>query len=370
MQGQRGWVWGGLGLLCVPLAGCSLNASGVGTSAAASIGGPDDDGGTTSGGTDGDAPGAPDSTSDVADAGGTFGVDTTGADGSSTGEPPPATGDGEPLLALSDGPTFDFGAIDVGNQLVHSFTLTNNGDALATGIDGASLADPFAFTGAFPGAAGTCGSSLPAGDGCTIEVRFTPGQIGPHAGTLSIVSDGPSVDREMMGGGAGRSDNLIANPGGESTGSPPPSWTNAGAGNWMAGNWGAGFPTPTGNNYLTATDGPNDQDYVLRQDVSLEAWAALSDLGVLRLSFQGEARSLQDDNDSHRIRVRYRDAGGAVLDTWDTSWQGTGTWTLRSDERIAPAGTRSVRVDLMCRKTFGAYCDGYFDELELRASYP
>ena len=33
-------------------------------------------------------------------------------------------------------------------------------------------------------------------------------------------------------------------------------------------------------------------------------------------------------------------------------------------------GTRTVQVELNCRKPSGPYCHAYFDGLELRASYP
>ncbi|MCX4245596.1 choice-of-anchor D domain-containing protein [Paraliomyxa miuraensis] len=365
MWGRGTWAWG-LGLL-IPLVGCSPNTGGVGTSTAASIGDGDEgtDGPSTSDAQDGPHDtgngegGATSHATEVDDG-------VTGADSSPTsGQPATTTHDGGPLLVIAEGPSFDYGNVVAGTQTTHVFTVSNEGDAEATGIASMTTMAPFSMVG------GTCGASLTPSTSCTVEVQFAPSDWGPYAATLSVAHDDGEASCDLAGGASGQSDNLISNPAGENTGTPPPSWSDVGAGNWTAGNPWPGQPNPfLGMGHLAAYDGPSNEDYVLRQDIDVSAWAQALDQGVLRFSFQGRGRSYLFNNDSHRIRIRYRDAGGTDLDTWDTGWQGAGSWQVYDDDRTAPSGTRSVRVDLLCRKTNGDYCDAYYDELDLRASYP
>lgn len=363
MRGRGTWAWG-LGLL-VAAVGCMPNTGGVGASSAASLG---DDGSE-----DGDPP----STSAEAGSAGTSNgeggatsqvttVDDgpmTGADATS-GDPATTSAGGAALLVLSDVPQFDYGNVAPGNQTAHTFTLTNEGDAEATGISSMSMAAPFNVTG------GTCSASLTTNTSCTIDVSFAPADLGPYSGGLSVTHDDGEVSCDLLGSATGQSGNLILNPGGEAFGNPPQSWSNVGSGAWVAGPAEAGSPAVwAGSGYLAASAGPDSQAYVLRQDVSVSQWSSLIDQGLLRLSFQGEARSQDFENDFHRIRIQYRD-GGNVLDTWDTDWQGASTVQLYTVDRIPPAGTRTVRVDLFCVKYWGTVCDAFYDQLDLRASYP
>jgi hypothetical protein len=348
---------------------------GVGTTAANTLGLPDDTGESTTTSAEGDTVGVTDDadgTTLAPETGDPSGPldDTTGPpDGSTTGEPPPTTSGGEPLLTISDGPTYDFGNVPTGGQASHSFLVTNTGDGEATGLSGAVPA-PFGFPGGFPGSGGDCGGSLGAGQSCMVEVAFTPTQLGVHAGTLAVSHDaGPDATRDVAGGGAGESDNLLGNPGGESGGTPPPSWT-AVTGTWIAGVLLAETLPYAGVGYLYADAGPNNTDYVLRQDVDVSQWATTLDQGVLHVSFSGRARAYWGGDDEHRIRVHYRDAGGATLQTWTTNYLSEASWQQYADARTAPSGTRTVRVELNCRKNSGPYCHAYFDALDLRASYP
>lgn len=376
MGARRGRTWGWVGVAL--LSACTPNAGGLlGMSSAASLGdggGDDDDGATAGTSTSGDAGPGGNGEGDGESGGSAATFDPSDDEGVDTGDTGPSvtTSPGGASLIIAEGATFDFGATPVGGQSIHSFTVINDGDEEATGLLGMPLSGAFDFTGPFPGLQGTCGATLGVGASCEVEVRFGPGVLGLHAATLAIGHDAaPDATCELSGGGAGQSENLIVNPGGEMFGSaPPPGWMNVGAGNWMAGAWTSPYPAPIGSGYLTGLGGPDNQDFILRQDVSVATWADAIDQGVISVSFQGQARSYLPDNDSHRIRVEYRAAGGMVLDAWDTDWLGVASWQLRSDARLAPVGTRTVRVDLMCRKTAFQYCDAYFDELVLRAAYP
>ncbi|HEY3449447.1 MAG TPA: choice-of-anchor D domain-containing protein [Myxococcales bacterium] len=91
------------------------------------------------------------------------------------------------VLALSDGPTYDFGDKAAGTILDHSFTLTNSGGLVATALAPAALAVPFSFKGgSYPGTGGTCATSLDPAGSCTVVVTFTAQVFGDHTGTLSI----------------------------------------------------------------------------------------------------------------------------------------------------------------------------------------
>jgi hypothetical protein len=370
---RKGWRW------LVPLVGaCQPNPGGLGSSSANTLGdGPVDTGDApTSGAAEGSTGGNGDGLDDgvPTDSGGDPGGppdDTAGpGDTAATTDDPPTTEGDPPTLSISDGPTYDFGNIDVGGQASHLFTVTNEGDAEATGLGG-TVMPPFALPGGFPGA-GTCGASLASNTSCTVEVTFTPPSLGPHTGGLAVHYDaGPDALRDVVGGGAGQSDNLLMNPGGESTGNPPPQWSELGTGNWMAGNPWPGEPDPfVGAAHLAAYNGNNGQNFTLFQDVGVGDWSAAIDLGALRFAFEGHACSFASNDDDYRIRVIYRDAGGTALDTWTAGWVSTNTWQLYTDARLAPINTRAVRVELACDKSGGDYCDAFFDELELRAVYP
>jgi hypothetical protein len=365
-RASRGWWWS-----AALLGACQPFSGGVGTGGANTLGVPDDDESTDTMSMDeaGTTTGAAES---GADPSGPADVTTAGPadDSTTTDEPPPATtGMGQALLTISDGPQYDFGDVPTGGQASHVFTVTNDGDGDATGLGGL-LAAPFDFPGGFPGSMGTCGAGLGAGEGCTVEVTFSPSQIGLQGGTLTIGHDGgPDALRDLEGGGAGQTENLLTNPGGESFGEPPPGWSQT------LGMWGAGYfdgegTTAAGSGYLYADTGGNNVDFALRQDVDASAFAGTSDAGALRFSFSGQARALADGNDEHRIRVHYRDAGGNALATWTSNYASLAAWQAYGDMRLAPVGTRTVQVELNCRKASGEWCNAYFDVLDLRASYP
>jgi hypothetical protein len=102
------------------------------------------------------------------------------------------TGTTKAFLVISDGATYDFGTRALGASASHAFTVTNTGAATAGSISAAALAAPFAFAGAggaFPGATGTCMTTLAAGASCTVNVTFAPTTVGPAAGTLHIDYD-------------------------------------------------------------------------------------------------------------------------------------------------------------------------------------
>lgn len=80
------------------------------------------------------------------------------------------------VLAISDGPTYDYAKKAFGSVTSKTFTITNSGAIGATAItDGAGLAAPYDWKGGtFPGTGGTCIATLAAAATCTVIVDFSP----------------------------------------------------------------------------------------------------------------------------------------------------------------------------------------------------
>ncbi len=373
-------------VVSVGLAACQPNLGGGGTgSATANTVGADSGDSSATGATSGmtsadtgvgDASGGSDATTTSVDTTGPTGPDessTNPGDDSSTG--PLATDGGEaPMLVIAEAPLHDFGDVALGDDDTVLLMVSNEGTGAATGMAGQALTAPFGYVGgSYPGVGGDCGDTLDPAASCTIEVEFSPAELGPYTDTLAVTYDGAAMDAtcDLIGGGAGDSGNLLLNPGGENTGYPPPDWQIVGGGDWWAG---VIFDDPAphaGSSYLLADTGPDSPSvFTLRQDVDVSAWADLIDAGLLSFSFEGWARTYFNDNDYFRFRIRFRDDAGMVIEVWNTDWQTSDVWELHDDMRTMPAGTRSLRVDLGCEKFGGTYCNAYFDAMDLRVSYP
>ncbi len=99
------------------------------------------------------------------------------------------TGTGATLasLSLSDGPTYDFGTLEISSIDEHHFLLSNTSSALASSLSGIALSAPFDFKGGtYPGTGGTCGSNLAASASCTIVVTASPASSGSFSDSLQI----------------------------------------------------------------------------------------------------------------------------------------------------------------------------------------
>jgi len=92
-------------------------------------------------------------------------------------------------LAFSEGATYAFGANAVSTTVNRVLTVTNEGevDATAVALTTPALASPFFYLGGtYPGTGGTCGTTLVAGDSCTIVIRYTPPAIASHSSSISL----------------------------------------------------------------------------------------------------------------------------------------------------------------------------------------
>jgi hypothetical protein len=149
-------------------------------------------------------------------------------------------------------------------------------------------------------------------------------------------------------------------------GAPPPAWTVVDGDDWSAG--GAGIAPHSGSAHFNPGT-PGVLQAELEQLVDLSAFATYVDTGTTQLDFIGYGASLGDGNDDYRIELFVLDANGDSLVEFDTDWRTHTGWEPAEYGAMAPVGTRAVRVRLRCRYSGGARCDGYFDDLDLTATY-
>jgi hypothetical protein len=273
------------------------------------------------------------------------------------------------VLVFVESPAYDFTLVPLGMSLAHVVTLHNNGGSTATGIT-AAIASPFAFQGgAWPGAGGTCIDTLAPDGFCQIELAFAPATLGPVGGSIVVdYANGEGAAQVVLsltGTGSGMTANLLQNGDAETSGNPPPQWSEANGSGWTTT---TGYQR-NGARSITPGESPNGE-VVLYQPVDVSAWAELVDMGALQIAFGGWSRTYATGNDANFFRVDFVNAEGAALDTFQGSPHTSTTWTQSADSRAAPAGTRAVVVRLHCTKASGTYCDGYFDDMSVVASYP
>lgn len=113
--------------------------------------------------------------------------------------------------------------------------------------------------------------------------------------------------------------------------------------------------------------------FELEQTIDISADAALIDLGNEAYSFSGYMQTpVSNQTDQGRFIVDYLDASNAILGTsYTSSWQsyfgGSGTgWINYSDTRIAPAGTRKIKIRLQTQMLLNQPAiNVYFDDITL-----
>lgn len=160
--------------------------------------------------------------------------------------------------------------------------------------------------------------------------------------------------------------NLVSNPGNELAlaGDQIQGWTEV-----VGTNWTQRFSGPDpfeGNAYFFAGAGASA---TLRQDVDVTSFAGQIDAGALAFDFSGHVRSFdQNPPDSATIVVSLLNGDAAVLASFNSGPQtGTSAWTEIATTLAAPAGTRTVRIDLVSLRNSGTNNDGYFDAISLVA---
>ena len=97
------------------------------------------------------------------------------------------TGAAAAVLAFTEGTTYDFGRPAAGSTNERTLTLNNNGGVPATSLAVATLTTPFGFAGgSYPGTNGTCGTTLAAGQVCTIAITYEPSAVGVHTDDVEV----------------------------------------------------------------------------------------------------------------------------------------------------------------------------------------
>lgn len=182
--------------------------------------------------------------------------------------------------------------------------------------------------------------------------------------SICLLSGGPG-----WAASSGPPTELLANPGAEEplASGELPGWTEAVGSKWTVR---SSNPSPAeGLKYFFCG---NDAVAELRQDVDVGGLAYFVDLGVQSFAWSGWVRSYnQQPADMARVVVEYRDASGQVLDTFDSGEIGSKeAWVEVADTRLAPVGTRVLRVSLHARRQSGGNNDAYFDDLSLLALDP
>lgn len=109
-------------------------------------------------------------------------------------------------------------------------------------------------------------------------------------------------------------------------------------------------------------------DAELAQDIDVSyLWYYIDGAGQ-QFDFSGYVRSYsQSPADLTRIIVEYLNADKTVvLDSYDSGTNSnTNDWLLLTDNRVAPVGTRHIRIRLISTRRNGSNNDGYFDNLSL-----
>ena len=189
----------------------------------------------------------------------------------------------------------------------------------------------------------------------------------------------------MLASLSAASQNLVINPGAEDlplgTG-----WNIVSAGptacsaaptntynNWtMVPDGSANYPTAHGGTHTffsgcnTTSGGP----YELYQDIDLSAQATAIDAGQLTTIFTGYIQTpVSGQSDAGRFIVDFLDGSAAILgSSYTTAYQsfnaGSGTgWVNYSNTRVAPAGTRTVRIRLQTTIATTPAINAYFDDI-------
>lgn len=114
---------------------------------------------------------------------------------------------GPSVLSISDGVTYDFGSVSLGNTPTKTFTVSNAPSVVSAtlgtiGTASLGLSAPYTLA-----AGSTCSSGgvLEAGESCTIVIQFAPVSAGVHSVTLELAyndgTDEQSVERALTGAG-------------------------------------------------------------------------------------------------------------------------------------------------------------------------
>ena len=175
------------------------------------------------------------------------------------------------------------------------------------------------------------------------------------------------------------SQNLIINPSAESV---PTSngWTaaqTAGTSCYTSSGWRIqgnqnGFPVAQRGSYIFfpgCGGAGSGAKYELFQSINVSANATAIDAGKYTITFFCFMHSYnQTPADATEMIVEFRNAANSVISNYSTGTvTNTGGWVQYNHSRVAPVGTRSIRIRLIGTSHNGSSVDSYFDNLSLTA---
>lgn len=147
-----------------------------------------------------------------------------------------------------------------------------------------------------------------------------------------------------------------------------PEWVEAVGSNWTQRD--SNPPPFEGSKYFFAGAGATAE---LRQDVDLAAFASGVDGGNQSFEFSARVRSWdQSPADISQIILEYLNHDKTqILASHDLGqYSNTSAWVLVTHSRLAPAGTRFIRIRLISIRFAGTNNDGYFDAVSLLTPIP
>lgn len=164
-----------------------------------------------------------------------------------------------------------------------------------------------------------------------------------------------------------QSQNLVVNPGSE-VNPTIVGWT------LVSCHWNNDMQVPAhGGTYHFYAGGADANPCELYQDVDVTSFSTSIDAGLSTFTFSSWMRSYAYlgfgvYNDKGRVLVEYRNSTSTVLSTYDSGLRGSTSWTHYSDIRLAPVGTRTIRIRLISDASINSDSDGYFDDISLTHS--
>ncbi|WP_397444971.1 leucine-rich repeat protein [Polaribacter sp. R77954] len=155
-------------------------------------------------------------------------------------------------------------------------------------------------------------------------------------------------------------DNLVVNGSAEITPILENGWTQ------VSGNW-------TGLTATSAQDGNNiffagaNSSAELYQDIDVSSFTGDIDAGIQKFYFSVHLKSFNSfPFDKSQVILEYRDSQENILETYDTELSENVNWFQYQDTRIAPVGTKTIRIKLFSYRVNGSNNDGYIDNVVFR----
>ncbi len=141
-----------------------------------------------------------------------------------------------------------------------------------------------------------------------------------------------------------------------------PDWTEVQGNEWRPYNLDV---MPQSGQFYFFAGSPRNAE--LMQDIDVSNYICAIDVGLQRFNFGGYVRSFaQNPPDQARVILEYRNANNTILSTYDSGNQSpTTAWLQLTDLRLAPVGTRKIRIRLVSTLRAGADNDGIYDNLSL-----